>query len=273
MLMLADGHIHLFENGYKDSGESEISLYEDLIKQHSIECALVVGYEGESWAIGNNAYIASLAQTRPWIHPLAFFKPEDLQVSELENFLSLGFEGITLYIFSDQEVADLRAVDESVWAWLVDHKWMVSVNSKAHCWNLWLDVMSNNPDLILLISHLGLPNVDANHLTHDDIALELNTIGKLHSYTDVYLKLSGFYALEQADPIYPYPSLTNYLQYIVNNFNRTRLIWGSDFSPALATVTFTQTFEHFSKLEFLSLIDTTKILHQNLLQLISKLEQ
>ena len=272
MLMLADGHIHLFENGYKASGESEVSLYEDLIKQHSIECALVVGYEGEKWAIGNNAYIASLAQTRPWIHPLAFFQPGNLQVSQLENYLSLGFEGITLYIFSEQEMADLSAVDESVWAWLVDHNWMVSVNSKAHCWNLWLDVMRKNPDLILLISHLGLPTVDSGHLTNDDIALELNTIGKLHSYTNVYLKLSGFYALEQEGPIYPYPSLRNYLQYIVNNFDRTRLIWGSDFSPALATVTFAQTFEHFSTLEFLGQIDTKMILSQNLLQLIAKLE-
>ena len=270
--MLADGHIHLFENGYKDSGANEISLYEELIKQHSIKCALVVGYEGESWATGNNVYIASLAQTRPWIHPLAFFKPENLQVSQLENLLSLGFEGITLYIFSEQEMADLSAVDDSVWAWLVDHNWMVSVNSKAHCWNLWLDVMSMSPDLILLISHLGLPTVDIGHLTNDDIALELSAIGNLHRYTNVYLKLSGFYALEQEEPIYPYPSLRNYLHYIVNNFDRTRLIWGSDFTPALATVTFTQTFDHFSTLEFLGQIDTNMILHQNLLQLIAKLE-
>ena len=271
--MLADGHIHLFENGYKDSGANEISLYEELIKQHSIKSALVVGYEGESWASGNNAYISSLAQTRQWIHPLAFFKPENLQVSQLENLLSLGFEGITLYIFSEQEVEGLRAVDDSVWAWLVDHKWMVSVNSKAHFWNLWLEVMSEWPDLILLISHLGLPTVDTGHLTNDDIALELNTIGKLHRYTNVYIKLSGFYALEQKNPAYPYPSLRNYLHYIVTNFDRTRLIWGSDFSPALATVTFPQTFEHFSTLEFLGQIDINMILHENLLQLIAKLEK
>ena len=105
--MLADGHIHLFENGYKNSGENEISLYEDLIKQHTIKCSLVVGYEGESWALGNNAYISSLALNRPWIHPLAFFKPGNLQVSELDNLLKLGFEGITLYIFSEQDAGEV----------------------------------------------------------------------------------------------------------------------------------------------------------------------
>ena len=271
--MLADGHIHLFENGYKDSGESEISHYEDLIKQHTIKCALVVGYEGESWASGNNAYISSLAQTRSWIHPMAFLEPGNLQVTHLENLLDLGFEGIALYIFSNQDVTDLQAVDESAWAWLVDHNWMVSVNSKGNFWNVWLDLMSSWPQLILLISHLGLPIVDADHLTIDDIALELSTISRLHNYPNVYLKLSGFYALEQVHPIYPYPSLRNIVQYIVTNFNRNRLIWGSDFSPALATVTFLQTFEHLSKLEFLKQIDTEMILHQNLLQLIDNLEK
>lgn len=271
--MLADGHIHLFKNGYKDSGESEISHYEDLIRQHIIECALVVGYEGEYWALGNNTYISSLAQTRPWIHPLAFLQPGNLQVSHLDNLLLLGFEGITLYIFSDLEVTDLLSVDESTWAWLADHKWMVSVNSKGRYWNAWLDVMSRWPQLILLISHLGLPRVDVDHLTIDDIALELSTMRRLHDYMNVYLKLSGFYALEQVQPIYPYPSLRNYLLYIVNNFNLNRLIWGSDFSPALATVTFPQTFEHFSKLDFLKQNEIEMILHHNLMQLIAKLEK
>ena len=269
--MLADGHIHLFENGYKNSGENEISLYEDLIKQHAIKCSLVVGYEGESWALGNNAYISSLAQNRPWIHPLAFFKPSNLQVSELDNLLKLGFEGITLYIFSEQDAADLSAVEDSAWVWLVKNKWMISVNSRAHFWDLWLDVLSKWPQLTLLISHLGLPRVDADHLTNDDISIELSTICRLHSYTNVYLKLSGFYALEQKDPIYPYPSLRNYLQYIVNNFDRSRLIWGSDFTPALATVTFPQTFEHLSQLDFLQQNDIEKILYHNMMQLLANL--
>lgn len=271
--MLADGHIHLFENGYKSSGENEISHYEALIKQHAIECALVVGYEGESWAFGNNKYIASLSQTRQWIHPLGFLQPGNLQLDHLQNLLSMGFEGITLYIFSEVEVANLLAVDESSWAWLADHNWIVSVNSKGSYWDVWLDVMSRWPQLILLISHLGLPRVEAGHLAIDDIALELSTVKKLHNYSNVYLKLSGFYALEQVHPVYPYPSLRNYLLYIINHFNLKRLIWGSDFIPALAAVSFPQTFEHFWALDFLQQSDIEEILYQNLMQLIAKLEK
>jgi hypothetical protein len=87
--MLADSHIHIFENGYKNSGESEISSYEELIKDHSIKCALVVGYEGESWATGNNVYISSLAQTRKWIHPLAFLEVRNLHVTNWDLKASL----------------------------------------------------------------------------------------------------------------------------------------------------------------------------------------
>jgi predicted TIM-barrel fold metal-dependent hydrolase len=271
--MLADSHIHIFENGYRNSGESEISSYEDLIKDYSIKCALVVGYEGEDWASGNNAYIASLAQTRRWIHPLGFVEVRNLRVSHFESLLRSGFEGISLYIFSESEITDLLAVDESVWAWLVDHKWMISVNSKGDFWNSWLEVMNSQPELTLLISHLGLPSVDAEQLTLTNIALELSTIEKLHKFNNVYLKLSGFYALEHAIPTYPYPSLRNYLLYIVDNFDHNRLIWGSDFTPALISVTFPQTFEHIFGLDSSGVIQSKNILYENLIRLLSNIEK
>jgi predicted TIM-barrel fold metal-dependent hydrolase len=271
--MLADSHIHIFENGYKNSGESEISSYEELIKDHSIKCALVVGYEGESWATGNNVYISSLAQTRKWIHPLAFLEVRNLHATNLESLLVLGFEGISLYIFSESEVSDLLAVDESLWAWLVDHNWMISVNSKSKFWDGWLEVMRTQPELTLLISHLGLPSVDPQNLARMSIAQELSAVEKLHKYPNVYLKLSGFYALEQVNPTYPYPSLRNYLSYIVDNFDLNRLIWGSDFTPALITVTFPQTFEHIFGLDSSEVIHSKSILYENLIRLLSKLEK
>jgi hypothetical protein len=271
--MLADSHIHIFENGYRNSGESEISSYEDLIKDHSIKCALIVGYEGEDWASGNNAYISSLAQSRRWMHPLGFIEVRNLQLSNLESLLTLGFEGISLYIFSESEITDLLAVDESVWAWLVDHKWMISVNSKGKFWDSWLQVMNSRPELTLLISHLGLPSVDAEHLTLTNIALELSTIEKLHKFKNVYLKLSGFYALEQVIPTYPYPSLRNYLRYILDNFDLNRLIWGSDFTPALITVTFSETFEHIFRLDSSEVIHSKNILYENLIRLLSNVEK
>ena len=52
--MLADSHIHLFENGYQNSGENTLESYLAIIEKFAISRALVVGYEGEPWAVGNN---------------------------------------------------------------------------------------------------------------------------------------------------------------------------------------------------------------------------
>lgn len=269
--MLADSHIHLFENGYKDSGDDEVSHYENLIKTYSINCALVVGYEGEPWASGNNAFIASLAETRPWMFPLAFLHPQELNVDQFDTLLQLGFDGITLYLFSQEDEENLLCVDVATWQWLVDHHWLVSVNSKGDCWKAWLKVLSRTPDLNLLISHLGLPTVSQSLTAPIDIDAQLSVIKEIYEFKSVHLKLSGFYALEPTTPIYPYPTLDHYLQYIVENFEVDRLIWASDFAPALSVVTFPQTFQHFSQLPFLNPQDLSKILNQNLSNLLSRL--
>ncbi|CAB4340029.1 unannotated protein [freshwater metagenome] len=268
--MLADSHIHLFQNGYKNSGENEVSHYESLIKTYSINSALVVGFEGEPWALGNNAFIASQAKTRPWMHPLAFLHPERLNVNQLDSLLQLGFEGITLYLFTEKDEENLLCVEVAAWQWLVDHHWIVSVNSKGDCWKAWLKVLGRTPDLNLLISHLGLPTVSQSLAAPADIDAQLAAIRKIYEFKNVYLKLSGFYALEPTKPIYPYPTLDHYLQYILQNFEVERLIWASDFTPALSVVTFPQTFQHFSELPFLKPQDLSKILNQNLLNLLSR---
>ena len=266
--MLTDSHIHLFEKGYKNSGVNEVSLYESLMKNYSINSALVVGYEGESWAVGNNAYIASLAASAPWLHPLAFVRSETLSVIELEKMLPLGFEGISLYLFSTDDIANLLSADELVWQWLVDHGWIVSVNSRGNYWQVWLKILNQFPKLTLLISHLGLPTVTPEFMSTAKLNIQFLTITKLCLFENVYLKLSGLYALEPTKPAYPYPTLDSYLKYIVGSFDVERLIWGSDFSPALTDVTFAQTFEHFYAFSFLTPQHLSKILNQNLLNLL-----
>jgi hypothetical protein len=63
------------------------------------------------------------------------------------------------------------------------------------------------------------------------------------------------------------------LSYIVDNFDLNRLIWGSDFTPALITVTFPQTFEHIFGLDSSEVIHSKSILYENLIRLLSKLEK
>ena len=98
--MLADSHIHLFENGYQNSGENTLETYLAIVEKFAISRALVVGYEGEPWAVGNNAYIANLKLTHSWISPLGFLQASDLSLGKLESLANQGFVGISLYSVS-----------------------------------------------------------------------------------------------------------------------------------------------------------------------------
>jgi L-fuconolactonase len=267
--MLADSHIHLFANGFNDSGDDEVSQYENLIGKYSIDCALVVGYENQSWASGNNAYIASLAKSRPWLHPLAFVRIEVLAVGQLNSLVDSEFEGISLYILTEADAIALLAINENVWEWLIDHNWIVSVNSSGELWNSWQEILKRFPTLVLLISHLGLPSIDRDQLTNEDIRDTMSDIQFLCKYDNVYLKLSGFYALEPASPNYPYSTIDHYLRYIFENFSIERLLWGSDFTPALTSVTFDQTFHHLLEWPFKSPLYLSQILRDNLLNLLA----
>lgn len=271
--MLADSHIHLFANGFNDSGNDEVTQYEEIVRKCAIDCAIVVGYEGQAWASGNNLYIASLTVDRPWLHPLAFVNPEDLTISHLDSLILSGFEGISLYILSDEDAEVISEIDEDVWRWLVEHHWIISVNSKGNLWRAWKGVLEKYEKLILLISHLGLPDVEPNQISHRSIQGQMQNIKSLCAYENVYLKLSGFYALEPSIPIHKYLTLNHYLQYIFANFSIEKLLWGSDFSPALAFVTFDQTYHHLLQWPFKSPLSVSRLLRDNLMDLLADCEE
>ena len=263
--MLADSHIHLFENGYQDSGKNTLETYLPLIHEFSISRALVIGYEGEPWALGNNAYIVNLKKSNSWISPVAFLKASDLSLENLEILVDQGFVGISLYVFTYEDVGILQDIDDEIWQWLVDNKWLISVNSKGDHWLLWIEVLKRNTTLTLLISHIGLITIPTKPAHEDEIANSLTAIASLMNFSNVYLKLSGFYALEPTDPVHAYRMLEPYIRYVVEKFSADRLIWGSDFPLSLDKVFFAQTFENLNSIEPLKL---EKILQDNLQRLL-----
>lgn len=265
MFTLADSHIHLFEGGFRKSGVDEVAEYERLIKEYSIEAALVVGYEGEEWATGNNSFIAGLAESRPWIRPVAYLSPTELSVEHLETISAKNFIGISLYLLSTDDMAAIEGVSDEVWAWIVRRGWLISVNSKGELWRVWHGVLTRNPELRLCMSHLGLPEVDKEEPSDKMIAKELANQRLLHTFANVYLKFSGFYALEEVAPFFPYTKSYPYVRYILENFDNRRLIWGSDFTPALLRVSFEETFAHLQRwLSSHELLE--RILRKNLIE-------
>jgi predicted TIM-barrel fold metal-dependent hydrolase len=246
----ADAHIHLFSPGYvaelpetcRRTGPDELTLYAALAERHQIRAALVVGYEGQPWAAGNNAYIAGLAARHTWARPAAFVaRPEALSVAMLEALRDQGFVGVSLYCFAPEELAALGAAPDAAWSWLERRRWLVSANGRGATWAAWGGVLARHPDLRLLAAHLGLPPRRAAPPTPAEAAADLAPLLDLARYPGAHVKLSGFYALSDPGHDYPHRAAWPYAAALAAAFGASRLLWGSDFSPSLEWVSFAQT--------------------------------
>jgi predicted TIM-barrel fold metal-dependent hydrolase len=276
--MLRDSHIHLFAKGFQDARPSagfldDLSHYQHLIADYSIKQALVVGYEGEPWAEGNNLYISARSKEHSWIAPVAYAKPAALSVELLEELFRQHFVGISLYLFDESDVLHLQKVEVKVWEWLEAKNWVISINSKGERWHVWELILNAHPKLTVLISHLGIPTTSPSPIDPEQILQELKPVLALAMFKNAYLKLSGFYALEKTRPMFPYRSVAPYIEKLVTTFCKSRLIWGSDFPIVLDHVSFTQTYEHLSQLQELNESDLRKVMGENLKDLLTRCER
>lgn len=282
MARRADAHIHLFQPGYvAELPEScrriqpdERTLYRALAEKHGVAKALVVGYEGASWAAGNNQYLASVAPEQAWIQPVAFVAtPWTLDVATLNDWQSSGFLGLSMYLFETEDLSRLQEVSDDVWSWLVQRRWLVSVNSTGESWLAWTAVLERHPELTLLVSHLGLPRAvstpPSTHVARDELA----AVCSLAQYSAVHVKLSGFYALVTPGYSYPHQAAFPYVETLLDAFGRDRLLWGSDFSPSLEWLSFPQTIGVFAEMPFLTDADRERIEGENLLSLLDRVSR
>src|SRR5688500_367174 len=116
----ADAHIHLFDGGYRGSlaGRPGVMiddprLYDSFAREHHVRAALVVGYEAEPWAAGNNDYIAALVQKYEWVKPLAYVDPS--RPPDPVYLRRSRFGGASFYIFDDMAVNRLLAIPSGFW--------------------------------------------------------------------------------------------------------------------------------------------------------------
>ena len=247
-----DAHAHYFAPGYVDllpascrrRAPDEITLYRALAARHDISQVLAIGYEGESWAAGNNAYLAALAAEHAWLRPVAYItSPADLTVAQLAAWQTAGFVGVSFFLMDESAAAVLPAVAPDVWQWLAAQRWLVSVNSRGARWADWQAELEAAPDLRLLVAHLGLPPAVSAAPDPSIAAAALATVTALAVHANVYVKLSGLYALSQPGHDYPHRAAWPYIAELARTFGSRRLLWASDFSPALEVVSFPQTVD------------------------------
>lgn len=278
MSVRADAHIHLFQPGYvaqfpekcRRVQPDEVTLYQALAEQHNVQQALVVGYEGEVWAAGNNQHLAEIVTNHSWVKPVAFVQnPAQLNIAMLEQWQQADFVGLSIYVFSEESVADVSRVPDEVWGQLVQRRWLISVNSRGEFWTAWLSVLERHPELRVVVSHLGLPPAEEQPPTIAEACQALETVLALAKFPGVRVKLSGFYALTKPGYSYPHQAAWPYVEALLEAFGSTRLLWGSDFSPSLEWLSFPQTFGLFADMPFLSAADIEGVEGGNLLALLA----
>lgn len=271
--------MHLFRPGYVDKWTEscrrvlpdEVTLYEALAREHGIKRALVVGYEGQPAYRGNNRYIARLAATHAWMRPVAFATgPKQLTVPRLEQWRAQGFVGVSMYLFSDLLIADLKATPDQTWEWMTRRRFLISVNSRGRFLNGWRLVMGRHPALRVIVSHLGLPTAVSSSPTDSVTRRNLKSVLALAKYPSVHVKLSAFYALTVPGFDYPHCAAWPYVKHLVEAFGVRRLLWGSDFCPCLEHVGFAQTYGLFCEMPFLSSQERSLIEGGNLFRLLDQ---
>ncbi len=275
----ADAHIHLFETSFKLGSFTarpgvdidEVALYQSLMKDHGVKAALVVGWADAPWAAGNNAFLARVIGQHKWVYPTAYVEPTDkLTVAGLEERRRQGFVGLSFYIFGEAKVAAVGKIADEIWAWLSEHRWLISVNSRGKDWGCWPGVLRRHPELRVVMSHLGLPGAVKQPLTADNARRKLAHVVKLAEFPGPRVKLSGFYAATEPRWDYPHEKAWRYVQVLMEAFGVERLVWGSDFSPSLDHLTFPQTYGLFEKMPFLDQGPRERIEGKNLLALLKE---
>lgn len=274
--MPIDAHAHFFAPGYVDLlpescrrvQPDEFTLYSALAERHGITQVLAVGYEGQAWAVGNNLYLAALARRAAWLRPVAYAEPAAISVSALDGWHTQGFTGISLYLMGPEQARQIGDVPAEVWSWLAARQWLISVNSQGDLWHAWLPILELHPALRLLVSHLGLPPRCAQPSAPSETAHRLAAVTALAVYPGVHIKLSGLYALTDPGYDYPHRAAWPYIETIAQAFGPRRMLWGSDFSPALEQVSFAQTCGVVDCLPWFSNAERSAILGGNLARLL-----
>ncbi|MFC7622228.1 amidohydrolase family protein [Microlunatus sp. GCM10028923] len=230
--MINDAHIHLFRTGYglDTAPDDELRHYLAIREAAGIDRAVVVGYEGLPQFRGNNDYVIAVARKHPWIVPLAYLDVTEAPApATLDRLCEQGFAGFSLYLAGAEPGLD---------AW--------PANSLAALSGALLSVNADPPSLVrsepvlagltrstIMISHLGGPGTAIAGVGAAEAAGRLAPVLRLARHDQVRVKLSGLYAI---DPQYPHRAAEGAVEALLAGTETGKLLWGSDFTPALQAV-------------------------------------
>jgi L-fuconolactonase len=249
---IADSHTHLIRSGFigrygrPASGGDDLEIFESLRREHRIDTALVLGFEGDAEGDphyrGNNAYVAGLATGPGWASPLAHAAPW------LEHVPPALFRGVTAYLNSPAEAEWFARWAPRVGEQLAEREAIVSLNVTPETLAPATEAIRGLEGCQVLVSHLGQPGRYREAPPGDELRSALAPLLSLADAAHVGVKVSGLYDLTDPTHGYPHRPVSGLIERIAEAFGCNRLYWGSDFSPVLDHVSFAQAVHAVSDL-------------------------
>lgn len=246
-MTLADAHLHLFRHGFpgvygRSLLPTEVDVYEAFRAKHNIAAGLIVGYQGDGIDPTNNTYIRELAETRPWMATLAYIEPSAMPTAAaIEALIAAGHAGLAIYVLDDVAAEALSRWDAATWQALDNSAAIVSFNIGLPQIGVLAAIAEDAPRCRLMVSHMGLPGARRDVPAVGAARTELAPLLALAQHRNVFVKLSGFYAVSDPSHAWPHIAATPFVEVLVDAFGGDRCLWASDFSPALDHVSFVQT--------------------------------
>lgn len=274
-MRLADAHMHLFSDGYRRArhralfGHGELDAYCALRANHGIALALAVGYEADGIDPENNAYLRRLAAENDWLRTLAYVEPQFALAPDVIRALMMqGHSGVALYATDVDRAQALLSWPRAAWDILRDSRALVSFNARPEAISLLEPLVRTLPELRFLFSHLGLPGTVAAAMDEPTLQARLAPMLRLADAGNVFVKISGLYATSDPPHAYPHEGGARVVKSILQAFGAARCVWGSDFAPALESVSFVQAID-VPGLDGLTSTERSNVFCGNLISLLS----
>jgi predicted TIM-barrel fold metal-dependent hydrolase len=155
--------------------------------------------------------------------PVGLVDPSDSGAGDAAVALvDAGCIGLRINFSLDLQEGTAQATG-AAWTEFEELEVPICVRATAAHHDLVKDVLARNPRLILIVDHLGLPDVDR-------VADGVERIAELACFPHCRLKIAGLARLSSENP--PYRDLWPLVQAALECFGSSRLLWGSDFPGA-----------------------------------------
>ncbi len=194
--------------------------------------------------MGNNDYVLGLAAERSWITPLLYVPAATAPTPEaLREMRARGAAGITVYAPGEPEATAIADWPTAAKDELRRQRALISFNAGPAATAVLAGFVAELDACPILFSHLGLPPARGHVAPLDQTTAELAPLTALASNSHVAVKFSAPYAVSDPPYEFPHAAAGPIVEVLLDSFGPERLLWGSDFAPALDFVSFAQTLD------------------------------